>query len=113
MTKDEAVASIVSNVKTLRKVAVAKAPILEVFAEQYYSAACGITGYAVLPDALLPFVQNAVLQAWSKRGAEGLNSQTAAGISEQYLDVDYSLRQNLKGKRNPMAITVCDGGKDA
>ena len=111
-TKATAIANIVNNVKTLRDLTGSDAKIT-ILANRYYDSACAFTGYDVLPDALLSFVEDAVLQAWSKRGAEGLNSQTAAGISEQYLDVEYTMRQNLRYKRNPLSTVVsADAGGD-
>lgn len=106
MTKEAAVSVIVANVVTLRDVTSADLPKVTVFARRYYDSACTITGYAELPDALLSYVEEAVVQAWNKRGAEGLNSQSAAGVSEQYIDVEYSLRQNLRFKHNPLATVV-------
>ena len=111
-TKATAIANIVNNVKTLRDLTGSDAKIT-ILANRYYDSACAFTGYDVLPDALLSFVEDAVLQAWSKRGAEGLNSQTTAGISEQYLDVEYTMRQNLRYKRNPLsAVVSADVGGD-
>ena len=107
MTKAAAVSAIVANVKELRDLNGSDAKIA-IYANRYYDSACAFTGYAELPDALLSFVEDAVLQAWQKRGAEGLNSQSAAGISEQYLDVEYSLRQNLRYKRNPLAAVTIE-----
>lgn len=107
MTKDAAVSEIVSNITLLRDIEDSKdLAKLTVFASRYYDSACAITGYRTLPDSLLSFVEDATLQAWMKRGAEGMNMQTAAGISEQYIDVEYALRTNLKAKHNPMATTV-------
>lgn len=109
MTKAAAVSAIVANVKTLKDIHVDSFDAkITVYANRYYDSACAFTGYAELPDALLSFVEDAVLQAWQKRGAEGLNSQSAAGISEQYLDVEYSLRQNLRYKRNPLAAVTIE-----
>lgn len=107
MTKEAAISEIVSNIILLRDIKdssdVAK---VNVFAKRYYDSACAITGYRTLPDSLLSFVEDATLQAWMKRGAEGLNMQTAAGVSEQYIDPEYALRSNLKARHNPMATTV-------
>lgn len=104
MTKEAAVSAIVSNVKTLRDISgTTEDAKIAIFANRYYDSACAVTGYSELPDTLLSYVEDAVMQAWNKRGAEGLNSQSAAGVSETYLDVEYSLRQNLKGKHNPLA----------
>lgn len=105
-TKEMAVSEIVSNIATLRDVDSSDAPSMgkiHVFANRYYDSACAQTGYPVLPDTLISYVEEAVLQAWSKRGTEGLNMQTAAGVSEQYLDVEYALKTNLKGKHNPLS----------
>lgn len=107
MTKEAAISEIVSNITLLRDITENKeAAKIQVFAKRYYDSACAITGYTELPDALLSFVEDATLQAWMKRGAEGLNMQTAAGVSEQYIDVEYALRANLKAKHNPLATTV-------
>lgn len=107
MTKEAAVSVIVSNVLTLRDITESGASAkIAIFARRYYDSACSITGYAELPDALLSYVEEAVVQAWNKRGAEGMNSQSAAGVSEQYIDVEYSLRQNLRYKHNPLAAVA-------
>lgn len=105
-TKAAAVASIVANVKTLRGLTSTSDAKLTVLANRYYDSACAYTGYSILPDPLLSFVEDAVIQAWNKRGAEGLNSQSAVGVSEQYLDVETVLRQNLRHKRNPFSAVV-------
>lgn len=107
MTKEAAVSAIVSNVQTLRDITdEAEAAKITIFANRYYDSACAVTGYSELPDALLSFVEDAVVQAWNKRGAEGLNTQSAAGVSEQYIDVEYSLRQNLRFKHNPLSTVA-------
>ena len=112
-TKATAVSTIVNNVKTLRDIT-GQDEKITILANRYYDSACAFTGYDELPDALLSFVEDAVLQAWSKRGAEGLNSQTAAGVSEQYLDVEYTMRQNLRYKRNPLSsVCTAQGGDDS
>ena len=109
-TKATAVSTIVNNVKTLRDIT-GQDEKITILANRSYDSACAFTGYDELPDALLSFVEDAVLQAWSKRGTEGLNSQTAAGISEQYIDVEYAMRQNLRFKRNPLsAVSTSTGG---
>ena len=102
-TKATAVENIVANVKELRNINGSDRKIT-ILANRYYDSACAYTGYTVLPDALLSFVEDAVLMAWSKRGAEGLNSQSAVGVTEQYIDVETALRQNLRHKRNPMSV---------
>lgn len=104
-TKAAAVASIVANVKELRNINGSDKKIT-ILANRYYDSACAFTGYPVLPDPLLSFVEDAVIQAWNKRGAEGLNSQSAVGVSEQYIDVETTLRQNLRHKRNPFSAVV-------
>lgn len=101
-TKATAVAQIVANVKELKNLNGSDAKIA-IYANRYYDSACAFTGYELLPDALLSFVEEAVLQAWTKRGAEGLNSQSAVGVSETYLDVEMQLRTNLRHKRNPLS----------
>lgn len=108
--KETAINSIVANVATLCDCGSDSALTgkIRVFANRYYDSACGYTGYTLLPDALLSFVEDAVVQAFRKRGAEGLNSQSAAGISETYLDVAYALRQNLRFKRNPNSAVGTD-----
>jgi hypothetical protein len=114
ITKETAVSNIVTNVKILRDITdTASDAKISVYASRYYDSACAVTGYDVLPDSLLSFVEDAVVQAWMKRGAEGLNSQSAAGVSEQYIDPEYALRQNLRFKHNPLATVVIGGDEDA
>ncbi|MBR4906551.1 MAG: hypothetical protein IKZ44_06815 [Clostridia bacterium] len=112
MTKETAVTQIVANIATLRGISNStKENQIRVYANRYYDSACAFTGYSELPDALLSFVEDATLQAWMKRGSEGLNSQSAAGVSEHYLDVEYSLRQNLRYKRNPLSAVHAVGNE--
>ncbi len=113
MTKAAAVSAIVANVKTLKDIHVNNYDAkITVYANRYYDSACAFTGYAELPDALLSFVEDAVMQAWQKRGAEGLNSQSAVGVSETYLDVEMQLRSNLRHKRNPLSA-VCSAATES
>jgi hypothetical protein len=114
MTKELAIQGIVENIITLRDIDIENASVekkLKIFANRYYDSACAITGYAELPESLVSFVEEAVLQAWNKRGSEGLNMQSAVGVSEQYLDVEYALRTSLKGRHNPLgAVFVAESG---
>ena len=68
--------------------------------------AAGITGYTVLPDALLPFVRTASIRAWRRRGAEANVSFSGIGVSEKYVDIEGELRDQLKMMKNPAAPVV-------
>lgn len=105
-TKAQAVNSIVTTVEAICGVDMVDSSRLEAMVSHYYDMAAGITGYTVLPDALLPFVRTACVRAWRRRGAEATSRFTGIGVNEAYLDIEGDLRDQLKKMRNPLSPVV-------
>jgi len=105
-TKAQAVGGIVSSVEAFCGVDLIDESRLEAMVSHYYDMAAGITGYSVLPDALLPFVRTASIRAWRRRGAEETSRFTGIGVTEAYIDIESDLRVQLKKMRNPAAPVV-------
>lgn len=105
-TKAQAVASIVAAVEAFCDVQLVDETRLNAMVSHYYDMAAGITGYTVLPDALLPFVRTASIRAWRRRGAEANVSFSGIGVSEKYVDIEGELRDQLKMMKNPAAPVV-------
>ena len=105
---EAAIAAIVSNTKLLigGDLDSDSEARLEAFATHYYGMAQGMTGYDVIPSNLLNYVQDAVLKAWRKRGAEELHTSNALGVSEGYIDIDEKLRKHLRTKQNPLSSVI-------
>lgn len=78
---------------------------------QYYINKCtdialGATGYIELPSSLECYVVSAVVECINRRENEGTKSKSALGVSTtfSYNDIEESLRNKVKGKRNPMNL---------
>lgn len=105
-TKAQAVTGIVSTVEAICGEALVDSSRLEAMVNHYYDMAAGLTGYTVLPDALLPFVRTACVRAWRRRGAEANSRFTGIGVTEAYIDIENDLRDQLKKMRNPLSPVV-------
>ena len=105
-TKAQAVASIVAAVEAFCDVQLVDETRLSAMVSHYYDMAAGITGYTVLPDALLPFVRTASIRAWNRRGAEATSSFSGIGVSERYIDIEEDLRKQVMKMKNPLAPVV-------
>ena len=105
-TKAQAVASIVSSVEAFMDVSLVDETRLNAMVSHYYDMVAGITGYSVLPDALLPFVRTASIRAWNRRGAEATSSFSGIGVSERYIDIEEDLRKQVMKMKNPLAPVV-------
>ena len=105
-TKAQAIASIVASVEAFMDVSLVDETRLNAMVSHYYDMVAGITGYSVLPDALLPFVRTASIRAWNRRGAEATSSFSGIGVSERYIDIEEDLRKQVMKMKNPMAPVV-------
>lgn len=76
--------------------------VILMFLERYTAIACAITRYKEPPKWLEPYIEDAAVKAIGKMGAEACNSQSAAGVSTNYIDITENLKQTLKGKMNPL-----------
>lgn len=105
-TKAQAIASIVASVEAFMDVSLVDETRLNAMVSHYYDMVAGITGYSVLPDALLPFVRTASIRAWNRRGAEATSSFSGIGVSERYIDIEEDLRKQVMKMKNPLAPVV-------
>lgn len=105
-TKAQAVASIVASVEAFCEVTLVDETRLETMVSHYYDMAAGVTGYTVLPDALLPFVRTASIRSWNRRGAESTSRFTGIGVTETYIDIEEDLRKQVMKMKNPLAPVV-------
>lgn len=105
-TKAQAIASIVASVEAFMDVLLVDETRLNAMVSHYYDMVAGITGYSVLPDALLPFVRTASIRAWNRRGAEATSSFSGIGVSERYIDIEEDLRKQVMKMKNPLAPVV-------
>ena len=105
-TKAQAVTSIVSSVEAFLDVTLTDETRLTAMVNHYYDMVAGITGYSVLPDALLPFVRTASIRAWQRRGAEVTSRFTGIGVTEAYIDIEADLRKQVLKMKNPFAPGV-------
>ena len=105
-TKAQAVSSIIAKIEAFMDVSLVDESRLNAMVDHYYDMVSGITGYAVLPDALLPFVRTASIRAWNRRGAESTSRFTGIGVSEAYLDIEEDLRKQVMKMKNPLAPVV-------
>ena len=105
-TKEQAVTSIVASVEAFLDVTLTDESRLNAMVSHYYDMAAGITGYPVLPDALLPFVRTASIRAWQRRGAEVTSRFTGIGVTEAYIDIEADLRKQVMKMKNPVAPVV-------
>nr|DAQ62504.1 MAG TPA: hypothetical protein [Caudoviricetes sp.] len=112
MERDAAIASITKSVMAMCgiKDGTEDSDRIDAFASQYYDMAAGITGYAELLDAHLPFVTTATMRAWRKRGAEANRSFSGIGVSESYVDIENDLLNAVKGMKNPFATVITEIG---
>ena len=72
----------------------------------YYDLAATYTCFSVLPDALLPSVCTACVRAWRRRGSEANVSFTGIGVSERYINIEQSLKDELKMMKNPCSPVI-------
>ena len=76
--------------------------VILMFLERDTAVACAITRYKEPPKWLEPYIEDAAVKAIGKMGAEVFNSQSAAGVSTNYIDITENLKLALKGKMNPL-----------
>lgn len=76
--------------------------LIRVLVERYTKLACTITRYETPPEWLCGYIEDSAVKAVNKLGAESFNSQSVAGISTTYMDIEENLQKALKGKVNPM-----------
>ena len=112
-TKAQAVTSIVASVEAFLGVTLTDETRLTAMVNHYYDMAAGITGYPVLPDALLPFVRTASIRAWQRRGAEVTSRFTGIGVTEAYIDIEADLRKQVMKMKNPLAPVVIPPEEDS
>lgn len=76
---------------------------LRILIENLSVQACTMTGYKELPKNFYSIIASCVVEYFNRLGNEGMNSRGELGVSTSYSykDIEDSLRQKLKGKKNP------------
>lgn len=95
----------VNNVK-LQAPPQVKTELIRMLVERYTRFACAITRYEEPPDWLCGYIEDSVVKAICSLGAESFASQSAAGVTTAYMDIQEDLRKSLKGKVNPLGAVT-------
>lgn len=105
-TKAQAVSEIKASVEAICDIDLIDTRRLEALVSHYYDMTASITGYSVLPDALLPFVRTACVRAWRRRGSEANVRFSGIGVSESYIDIEDDLRKQVRKMKNPLSPVI-------
>ena len=112
-TKAQAVTDLIQSVEAICAIDQIDTRRLEALVSHYYDMAASITGYDVLPDALLPFVRTACVRAWQRRGSEATLRFSGIGVSESYIDIEDDLRKQLRKMKNPLSPVIIQTDQEA
>lgn len=76
---------------------------LKMIIENLSNQACTMTGYKELPQNFYSIVASCIVEYFVRLGNEGMTNRNELGVSTSYAykDIEDSLRQKLKGKKNP------------
>lgn len=80
--------------------------LLNALISRYSRLACSVTHFDTLPDELCPYVETAVIRAYSKVGDEAYESQNVFDVSTKYVDIESDLIKQLASKKNPFSMVV-------
>ena len=82
------------------------AELLNALISRYSRLACSVTHFQTLPDSLCPYVETAVIRAYSRVGDEAFTSQSVFDVSTNYVDIENDLIKQLSCKKNPASMVV-------
>lgn len=80
--------------------------LIQSLMDDYAQVICNETFYKTLPRQFYPYLISAVVESCQRLGHDGMYSRSELGVNTtySYKDIEESIRQKLRGKRNPRAF---------
>jgi hypothetical protein len=79
---------------------------IKLYVNTYAKIVCTETCYKELPTEFIPYVLSATVESCQRQGNEGMASRSELSVSTSYSykDIEESIRNKVRGKRNPRAF---------